>query len=356
MALFEVIRYSGPPGVLVWKYPGENMNTGSRLLVNQSQEAVFVRDGVICDVLGPGSHTLDTNNLPFLSSLANLPFGRKSPFTAEVYFVNRLTNLDIKWGTAVPVQLSDPVYHVAIPLRAFGQYGIAVEDGRLFMEKVVGTSARYTAGELVDYFRGLVGSRIVEELTGYMLREGISFLEVNAHIAQIAGAVSENLTPLLAGYGVRLVNFCINSINAPENDPSVKKLRMVLDKKNEMDMIHYSYKEERSFNAVDHLASSGGGMTGIGSEVAVGAALAEALKGPVKEAMSPEPQTRCIGCGEAIKPGMAFCPKCGIVQQRRAQTCRACGAALGERARFCEKCGAPVEREPEPLGGRRGAP
>ena len=135
MALFQVIKYTGPAHMLVWRYPKTDMSTGSRLVVGPTQTAVFVRGGVICDVLGPGSYTLSTANLPILSALVKLPFGGKSPFTAEVFFINKLDVLDVKWGTARHIQLQDPVCRVVIPLRAFGQYGVRIMDSHRFLER-----------------------------------------------------------------------------------------------------------------------------------------------------------------------------------------------------------------------------
>lgn len=254
MALFQVIKYDGPAHVLVWKHPKEDMNTGSRLVVGPAQEAVFIRGGQVCDVLGPGTYRLDTGNLPILSALTSLPFGRRSPFTAEVFFVNKLDVLDIKWGTVRPIQLRDPVYQIAAPLRAFGQYGAAVEDSRRFLTHLASASRAYTTRDLEEYFRGIVGSRIADELSGYLIREEISFLEASAHLTEIGEGISRAVEPFFAEYGVRLVNFCVSSVNVPEGHPSVSKLREVLDRRHEMDALGYSYQEERRYDIQEEAA------------------------------------------------------------------------------------------------------
>lgn len=106
----------------------------------------------------------------FLAGLVSLPFGNSSPFTAEVFFVSKQDILDIKWGTARPIQMQDPAYNVVIPLRAFGQYEVTIDDSRLFLEKSVGTAQSYTTQDLMQYFHAVVGSRIADELAGYLLR------------------------------------------------------------------------------------------------------------------------------------------------------------------------------------------
>lgn len=343
MALFQVIKFDGPSHVLVWKYPKADITMGSQLVVGPSQEAVFVRGGSICDVLGPGTHTLNTDNLPLLASLVNLPFGRKTPFPAEVFFVNRLDVLNVKWGTARHIQLQDPVYHIVIPLRAFGQYGVRVVDSARFLEHLVGSGGAYTTQDLTDYFRGAMGSRVVEELSRCLLEEEICFLEANAHLSEIAGRVSGALEPFFTEYGIQLVNFSITSVNAPEDYPSVRKLREVLDRRQEMDLLQFSYQQDRSFDVLEKAAQdlgAGGAAAGVG----VGAALGSVLSGMVKEAVQPSAGAGrsagfCVGCGAALSPGDVFCSKCGKRVREEGPHCPGCGAPVQPGSRFCGKCG-----------------
>ncbi len=337
MALFQVLKFEGPAGVLIWKHSKTEMNTGSQLVVGPSQEAVFVRGGTICDVLGPGTYTLDTYNLPILSKLINLPYGKKSPYTAEVFYVNKLDVLDVKWGTARHIQLRDPVYHVAIPLRAFGQYGVRVEDGAKLLQRLA--SRTYTSQDLADYFRGIMSSRIVEELSRYLLGHEICFLEANAHLSEIGDGVSEALEPTFAEYGIQLVNFAISSINAPEGDPSVKKLREVLDRRHEMEALQFSYQQDRSFDVLEEAAQNmgiGGGAAGIGIGAAFGSVLSDMVKDAVQPGGADTGKKFCSSCGAAMGADDAFCAKCGKPAGRY---CPKCGAAVQPGSRFCVKCG-----------------
>ena len=120
MAIVEVVKYNGKPDVLAWKYPNEELGTWTQLIVNESQEAVLVKGGKVFDVFGSGRHTLETANIPILNKIINLPFGGRSPFTAEVWYINKGYNLDIKWGTPSPVQIQDPKYGIFVPVRANG--------------------------------------------------------------------------------------------------------------------------------------------------------------------------------------------------------------------------------------------
>ena len=346
MSLFQVIKYDGPPHVLVWRHPKNDMNTGSRLVVGPSQAAVFVRGGEICDVLGPGTYILDTSNLPILSALIKLPFGGKSPFTAEVYFVNQLDVLDVKWGTARHIQFQDPVCGVVIPLRAFGQYGVRITDPRRFLERLTGASKSFAAQNLADYFRGILNSHIVEELSKFLLSRKICFLEANAHLSEIGADITRSLEPLFEEYGIETVNFRVSSVNAPEGDPSVRRLREALDRRHEMNVLQFDYQQGRSFGSGPEAAQNLGAGGGAAADVGVGAALGSVLSGMMQEALrTPSPLRggrRCAACGTELGADAAFCPQCGKPADSGPAYCTKCGAALTKGSRFCGKCGREV--------------
>ena len=353
MAIFQVIKFDGPQEALVWKHPKENMASGSQLVVGPAQTAVFVQEGQICDLFESGTYTLDTNNLPILSALINLPFGGRSPFTAEVFYVNQRSILDIKWGTQVPIQLKDPLYQVIIPLRAFGQYGVSVQDPGLFVEKLVGTAQAYTTDDLVRYFRGLVGSRVTDELSTALTEEGISFVEASARIAELSERIAQRLQDFFAAYGIRLVNFFISSINAPENDPTVQRLKAALSERQKMEILNYNYQQAQTFDilgrAADQLGGDGG-MAGMGA--AMGAAVADLVRqnlpsaqpapsnGPAGKAEAP---AYCVRCGSPLPTGAVFCPKCGQeVREPQSLLCGSCGSPCQLGDLFCARCGRPL--------------
>ena len=139
MALIDRIKYdSTSDEVLVFKFTSEELKLGSQLVVNQSQEALFLKGGEVCDLFGPGTHTLSAANLPLLNKLVNLPFGGKTPFSAEVWFINKTVKRDLKWGTQAPVPLIDPTYNYPISVRAFGRWGLRIQDSRMFVLHIVG--------------------------------------------------------------------------------------------------------------------------------------------------------------------------------------------------------------------------
>jgi membrane protease subunit (stomatin/prohibitin family) len=177
MAILDVIEFLDPTGrQIVHRVPeggsGE-FRLGSQLIVRENQAAIFFRDGKALDVFGPGRHTLSTMNIPLLANLISLPFGGKSPFRAEVYFVNMADLLDQKWGTQEPVTFRDSEFGM-VRLRAYGTYAMAVADPQLFVNKVVGTQGLYETTQISDYLRNIIVSRLRASLVDDFANLGLN--------------------------------------------------------------------------------------------------------------------------------------------------------------------------------------
>lgn len=168
MEIIDVVKWDAPPHEFAFRFPETNLNTKTQLIVSESQEAVFVKEGQFFGPFGPGRHVLDTKNYPFLTALvSHLISGGKSPFTAEVWFVQKAIPLDLKWGTSVPIQIEDPQYHIMLPVRAFGQYGLQVENSKKFLAKMVGRVPVFTTETLVSYFRGIIITHVKNCISSY---------------------------------------------------------------------------------------------------------------------------------------------------------------------------------------------
>jgi len=280
MAIIDLVKWSGSPNLLAWKFPSEELSTWTQLVVNESQEAYLVRGGVYEGPFGAGRHTLSTENLPLLRTVMGIPFGGKSPFTAEVWYVNRVTNLDVRWGTPDSIQLQDPKYGVMVPVRAFGQYGIRITEPKKFLLKLVGTLPGFDADTLSDYFRGVFITRIKTEIANAITRAGVSILEINTQLEVLSEALKTSLSTEMAEYGVGLAQFNIHSINVPEDDLAVKTLKAALAKRAEMGIIGFTYQQERSFNVMETAAGnegSAGTLMGAGIGVGAGFGMAPAI-------------------------------------------------------------------------------
>lgn len=350
MAVVDVLKFNSDASIFAWKYPSSELATWSQLIVNESQEAVFVKNGQIMDVFGPGRYTLSTDNIPILQKVINLPFGKKSPFSAEVWFINRAFALDIKWGTTTPIQVQDPKYGVFVPMRAFGQFGIQIEDSRRFLTKLVGTMQFFNSNTLTDYFRGLYVTRVKDRLSTCLVKSKISILEINSHLDEISSELEEQLRGEFAEYGIHIASFYVNDISVPENDPAVKQLKTALAKRAEMDILGYSYQQERTFDTLNTAAGNtgsagavmGAGM-GMGMGFGMGGVMGNAMGNMDSVMSTKEEKKECPSCHASIGASVKFCPQCGADTTKKESApvckCSACGATLTTGAKFCLECG-----------------
>ncbi len=348
MAIVDVLKFNSDASIFAWRYPNTELSTWTQLIVNESQEAVLVKNGQICDVFGPGHYKLTTDNIPVLQKFVNIPFGGKSPFSAEVWFINKAFALDIKWGTTTPIQVQDPKYGVFVPLRAFGQFGIQIEDSRRFLTKLVGTMNFFNKQTLSDYFRGLYVTRVKDRLSSCLVDSKISILEINSHLEEISFALSEQLQYEFSEFGINVHSFYINDISVPENDPAVKKLKEALAKKAEMDILGFNYQQERTFDTLNTAAGNqgaAGGVMGAGIGAGIGFGIGGAVgnaAGNMGSVLSTQGNTKeCPSCRAKIAENLKFCPECGANTQKASSElkCSACGTSYAAGAKFCPDCG-----------------
>lgn len=346
MAIADVIKFDSSADIFAWKFPNSELATWSQLIVNESQEAILFKNGQITDVFGPGRYVLSTDNIPILQKFINLPFGKKSPFSAEVWFINKAFSLDIKWGTVSPIQIQDPKYHVFIPIRAFGQFGIQISDSKRFLVKLVGTMKFFNRNTLTEYFKGLYITRVKDNISSSLVNSKISVLEINAHLNEISDSLNNHLKGVLADYGIELVSFYVNDINVPENDPAVRQLKSALAKKAEMDIIGYDYQQERTFDTLETAADNkgtAGAVMGSGIGLGMGFGVGGAIGNKAKQMQSSfeEKTVKCANCGKDIPEKVKFCPECGadVSAVDAMITCSACGSKYKAGTKFCPECG-----------------
>lgn len=360
MAIVEVVKYNGGPDVFAWKYPSEELGTWTQLIVNESQEAVLVKGGKVLDVFGSGRHTLDTSNIPILNKVVNLPFGGRSPFTAEVWYINKVYSLDIKWGTASPIQIQDPKYGVFIPVRSNGVFGIHIEDSKKFLIKLVGTLSILDKASIVKFFRGVYITKVKDAVSQYLIHNQVSVLEINAYIDELSTFMKERIEPTMKEYGITLVNFYVNDLSIPEDDSAVIKLKDALAKRAEMNIIGYNYQQERSFDTLEGAAKNSGSSAapimgaglGLGMGVGLGGSVGNAfgsISGEINTNNgAANKHKECPKCHAAMRKDQRFCGTCGLDTENGEEdknsknagtTCSNCGAKLDKNMKFCSECG-----------------
>ena len=347
MAIIDVVKWNAAPGVFAWKFPSQELSAKTQLIVSESQEAVLLKEGNAIGPFGPGRHILNIQNYPLLTSLVKLATG-VSPFTAEVWFIQRAFKLDIKWGTSSAIQVEDPKYHIMLPVRGFGQYGLVVEDSKKFLLKLVGTLPAFVERTLSEYFRGVVVTRVKDLIGKYLVEKNISVLQMSAHLNEISRSVEEDVAVVMAEYGLRLVTFTVNAISTDDNDPAVKRLRDALATKAEMDIVGYNYQQKRSFDTMEAAAGNtgAGGVMNAGIGMGVGMGMGVPMGGMMGGMMgqmkfSGGAPKKCPSCQRDVDPEAAFCQYCGASMRESDGmiTCDKCGTKSRKGTKFCPHCG-----------------
>ncbi|MBN2079536.1 MAG: SPFH domain-containing protein [Spirochaetes bacterium] len=346
MALLDVVEWKNKQGEILHRFPEGAVSLGAQLIVMEHQEAVFFREGQALDSFGPGRHTLKTGNIPILEKLVNLPFGGKSPFPAEVYFLNKTEIPNLKWGTKVPLDLQDPVYNIAVPIRAFGNFSIRILDNKTFLTMAIGTWQAYTSEAVEATLRDqIILQKLQDLIAEFMLKEGVTILKLPAYYDEIAVSGRAKIMDDFSSYGIELVRFAIESINVPQEDESVKRLKKALADKAEIGIMGQDdYKMRRTFDTMEKAAGSdgmAGGAMGAGMGFGMGNQMSN-MMGQAMGSATGTAQIVCPSCNTPNTSGAKFCSSCGK-EMIAAAACPKCKAKIAVGAKFCPECGANLE-------------
>ena len=321
MAIIDIIKYDGNPDGsqwLIYKYPSERFVLGSQLIVNQGQEALFFRGGEALDLFGPGTHTLSTGNLPILNKLVNYPFGGKTPFSAEIYYINKTAALDLKWGTSTPIPLEDPKYGVILNVGSRGQYGIFINDSRLFVSRIIGaipSGKEINQTMICRYYNSFINTKIKSVTAEYMIKKQISFLEISLYLSELSNAFKDVLCVEFDRFGIEIINFYCDSISP--KDGEIDKLQKY--KERELGKNLEVYEPEQIItchkcNAQNPISMKFCGKCGY-----------ELVYDVI-----------CPHCSSPISVGMRFCGLCGNALPTK---CSSCGFENQANMKFCGICG-----------------
>ena len=225
MPIVETIKYEGPQDALVWRNSGKeytigkdgSINMGSQLIVDEFYEAILFANGNALDLFKPGRHTLITQNIPMLKEQFE-KLTTSTPFPVKVYFINKVHQLELKWGTQGPIMVDDPVYNIFLHVGCCGTMAIKISDSRKFLLKFVGNKETFTNADLVANLRGIISARVKDYISKIMIEGPVSFLQMNAEIADVAEAVMDALQPIFDSYGLEIQFFNIETIDVPKDD------------------------------------------------------------------------------------------------------------------------------------------
>jgi len=273
--LVDIVEWlEDDPQTLVWRFPRyhNQIKNGAQLIVRPGQTALFVHEGKIADTFGPGTHRLETSNLPLLSTLQGWAHGFESPFKAEVYFFATRQVTDLKWGTPNPVIVNDPELG-PLRVRAFGSYTLKARDPQRILTELVGTGPSYQAEEITELLRSIVS----HEFGAMVARAGIRLADLSSK----QGALSEQLRAAVLArvdneYGLDIPQLFIVNISVPE------EVEKALDARSSMGVVgnlaaYQSYQVGRSTPIA--AANPAGGVAGAGVGLGMGLAYAQQVGG-----------------------------------------------------------------------------
>lgn len=389
MGISSIIKYEGDNSTFIWKHPCEDFNTTTQLIVHESQEAIFFLNGQALDLFGPGRHTLETQNIPLLRKIINLPTGGETPFHCEVYFINKTEQMAIRWGTDSKVQYIEPTYKFPLSIGASGEMSLCVDDARKLLVKLVGTERFLDRQTLITYFRGILMSKVKTYIAQAMRVNAINIFEIDENIEWLSSNIHSRLVSDFLDYGIQLKQFYITTIVKPDGDSQYEKFKELHFRqyadiaearlKQQTDVIHaqteaqkvvidsqaqatkrkqegYTYQQERGFDVAQDAAKNEGAGNftnmgiGLGMMAGVGGGIANMVGGAVNTAFNgantqPQVQTSasadafCENCGAKLTPGAVFCDECGTKVAVSDNACRNCGYQFERPGKFCPKCG-----------------
>ena len=326
MKITSVIEHEGDNRQFVWKHREKNFNTGTQLVVRESQEAVFFMDGKALDLFGPGRYTLSTENLPLLSKLQRIATDGETPFRCEVYFINKVEQMAIKWGTDSKVQYMEPKYQFPISIGASGEMSLRVEDSRKLLVKLVGTEQELRQDSLVAFFRGILMTRIKSYIAQTMRECEITIFQIDELLNDFSDALQNKLSEDFLDYGMSLQRVNVTTVVKPDGDPTYERFKQMFFEESvgireemlqqKKALIHatteaqriviesqaiaqkrqqegYTYQQERGFDVAETMAKNEGvgnfssAGIGLGMMAGVGGGMGAAVANIATQAVSP---------------------------------------------------------------------
>lgn len=348
--LLKVIEWQdNSKDTLVYKYPmdGRHIMRGSKLTVRESQIAIFVNKGQIADIFEPGMYSLETSNLPILTQLLSLPYGFKSPFYADVYFINT-KQFNSKWGTSNPIAMRDKEFGT-IRIRGFGTYAFKVDNPKVFLEELFGTNSTFVTSDIDQYLKSMLVSCISDTIA----ESKISALDMACNLLEFSDVVKETIATKFTSLGLKITNFVIENVSFPE------QVEKAIDTRSSMGVLGDTmddYVRYTTVNAMSEAAKNpnGGNLANAGIGLGAGLAMADMVKearttkkeekavsSQEGEKETPVKKTKtkfCNECGAEVPARAKFCNECGA-KQNNEHVCPTCGAKVSASAKFCDECG-----------------
>ena len=300
MAILDVVKLDvASDDFIVQKFHSDKqweLDLGSQLVVNEGQEAIFVKGGVALDVFTPGTHTLVSANIPLLSSVTNSLFGGTTPITTEVWFINKTAKRDMRWGTPQRIPVMEATLGFPINVGACGQWGFRIADSRSFVTQLVGAQLVADSQKVYNYFIGEINEKLGQTISS-ILGQGTPFFSINSQLTAISDIVKRAIEDEFSRFGIEVVNFTISSINIPHKE--MAQIQAVMSKRMEMQQLSniqvgQGYVTAKSFEVMQEAAKNTGAAgavmgaaTGLGLGIGAAAPMTQAMTNAVQLGITP---------------------------------------------------------------------
>ncbi len=320
---------------IVYRYPmdGRQIQYGSKLTVRASQMAVFLNKGKIADIFGPGMYALQTSNLPILTQLMSWGYGFKSPFYADVYFINTKQFTNQRWGTSNPITMRDKDFGT-IRIRGYGNYAFKVQNPEVFMKELFGTNSTFSTDDISSHLKSI----IVQAISDTIAESKISALDIASNLIEFSKVATETLSESFANLGLELTKLVIENISFPE------EVEKAIDTRSSMGVLSDemdTFVKYQSAHAIRDAAKNTG-TAGLGSQLGTGLAIGEIMKSSLSSASKPaedKDDTKfCPSCGAKNPKAAKFCVECGGKMTQKGK-CPKCSAEVSSKSKFCPECG-----------------
>lgn len=349
----DVIKNTGDGNLLIWLNGEEDFNTNSTLIVAESEEALFFKDGVIEEVFPAGKYVLTTDNYPFISRLRNTLSGGISTFNCKVYFVRKAVSMELFWGDTVQV-IDKAIDSDGISANVYAQiaYKIKISDSKKFLTKLVGNNIQFMIqDELKNYFRGEFSHIIGKNIREYFNTSEREIIIQCQDYDAIKSKITEPIANALMEYGIELVSLSIADIGIPDDDPYMqvymgtrtqsaadmaKRIKEAKAAKAEQEILGINWSEQKSAEILKDLANNEGSIgviAGAGSGEGIMSQLSQNIANHNGNTVE---EIICTNCKTKNKKEAKFCTECG---SRIDNICKKCGKELEENEKFCGQCG-----------------
>jgi membrane protease subunit (stomatin/prohibitin family) len=352
--------------VIAYHFPRNDLTTYTQVIVNESQEAVLLKDGSVMARLGPGRHTHDTRNLPILNQVYGIPFGGRNPFTAEIWYVNKLDFKSVDFKTEM-FRYHDPDYKTMVPLVGRGRYGFKIADSVKFIKKIVGTCEVFETCDLVNYLDGELSTNVTSTVSAQMQADTIGIKAISGYLSKLSSILTDEMHSLFGGYGITLISFHVVAVDVDESRPEGREIVKAMTEQSTQSIAGYTWQQKKAFGIAGEQVKVAGEALKSNTEFGVLGAMMMAsgggnlfgsgVGGTVSMAMTPTDSSAsfnvkssgqlqstgvstifCSKCAKKYPSTSKFCPYCGDVYN----ACPKCGYDNDEKALRCVKCGIPL--------------